>query len=272
MKSNQIIRLITLTFCIFSSLFADKPDLFLLKTYKNQDTTNWVMSEKLDGIRAYWDGKQLLSRGGNIIHAPKWFTSDYPDFEVDGELWTKRNDFENISSIVRDKEPSIHWKEVKHFIFEVPNAQGGLLQRLAKVKPYENEYLRVLPQIAIKNKKHQEAFLKEIEEKKGEGIVVRDPDALYINKRTSKALKVKTFHDDECKIIGYTQGNGKYTGQVGAIKCKLINNIEFKIGSGLKDSFRKNPPKIGTIITFKYQNITKYGKPRFPVYLRIREQ
>jgi len=160
---------------------------------------------------------------------------------------------------------------VKHFIFEVPNAKGGLLQRLAKVKPYENEYLQILPQIPIKNKADQDAFLKEIESKKGEGIVVRDPDALYINKRTSKALKVKTFHDAECKIIGYTQGKGKYTGQVGAIKCELEDKTKFKIGSGLKDSFRQNPPQIGTIITFKYQNITKYGKPRFPVYLRIRE-
>lgn len=272
MKIKQFIHISFIALLLSVSLFASKPKLFLLETYQNQDTTNWVMSEKLDGIRAYWDGEQLLSRNGKVIHAPIWFTQNYPDFEVDGELWTKRNDFENISSIVRDNEPSKQWQQIKHFIFEVPNAKGGLHQRLAKVKPYENEYFKVLPQIPIKNKAHQDAFLKEIEEQKGEGIVVRDPDALYINKRTSKALKVKTFHDDECEIIGYTQGNGKYTGEVGAIKCQLLNKIEFKIGSGLKDNFRKNPPKIGTIITFKYQNFTKYGKPRFPVYLRIREQ
>ena len=82
-------------------LFASKPDLLLLKVYKDQNITGWVMSEKLDGIRAYWDGKNLISRGGNIIYAPKWFTKDYPSFELDGELWTKRKDFENISSIVR---------------------------------------------------------------------------------------------------------------------------------------------------------------------------
>ena len=268
MKLKQIIIL-----SVFGSLalYASKPDLLLLKTYKDQNTTNWVMSEKLDGIRAYWDGKNLISRGGKMIHAPKWFTKDYPEFEIDGELWTKRGDFENISSIVRDKIPGKKWSEVKHYIFEVPNAKGGLFKRLEKVQKYENDYIKVLPQIIIKNKNHQNKFLKEVESKGGEGIVVRDPNALYINKRTNKALKVKTFKDTECKIKGYTQGNGKYSGQVGAIICQLSSQTIFKIGSGMDDNFRKNPPKIGTEITFKYQNITKYGKPRFPVYLRIRE-
>ena len=268
----KLTKILTVSILASLSLFAAKPELLLLKTYKDQNTTNWVMSEKLDGIRAYWDGKQLLTRNGKVIYAPHWFTKGYPNFEIDGELWTKRNDFENISSIVRDKKPSKKWKEIKHYIFEVPNSEGNLLQRLAKVKPYENEFLKILPQIPIKNTAHQDTFFKEIEFKKGEGIVVRDPNTLYINKRTSKALKVKKFQDTECKIIGYTHGNGKYNGQIGAIKCQLFNKIEFKIGSGMDDKFRKNPPKIGTIVTFKYQNITKYGKPRFPVYLRIREQ
>lgn len=276
MKLKQIIRLSVLgsSFLLSSSLFASKPDLLLLKTYKDQNTTNWVMSEKLDGIRAYWDGKQLLSRSGKVIHAPKWFIKDYPPFEIDGELWSKRDDFENISSIVRDKTPTNEWKQIKHYIFEVPNAKGSLFQRLEKVKPYElkSRYIKVLPQIIIKNKKHQDDFLKQIESKKGEGIVVRDPNTPYINKRTSKALKVKSFKDSECKITGYTQGNGKFLGKVGAIICQLPTNISFKIGSGMDEKFRNNPPKIGTIITYKYQNLTKYGKPRFPIYLRIREQ
>lgn len=228
------------------------------------------MSEKLDGVRAYWDGKKLLTRGGHTIHAPAWFTKDYPPFAIDGELWTKREDFENIVSIVRDKKPSAQWKQIKHYIFEVPNASGGLLQRLAKAKPYEGESITILPQIAIKNRAHLEHFLKEIETKGGEGVVVRDPNAPYIASRTSKALKVKTFHDAECRVVGYTQGKGKYQGLVGAIVCRLENGLEFKIGSGLSDALRQSPPALGRLITFKYQNLTKYGKPRFPVFLRVR--
>ena len=264
-----MLKILFLLFPLF--LFASKPHLLLLKEYKDQNITGWVMSEKLDGIRAYWNGKSLISRGGNIIHAPKWFIKEYPPFEIDGELYTKRKDFENISSIVRDKIPSDKWKEIKHYIFEVPNTKGNLYERLSKVKKYENNQIKLIPQIAIKNKKHLENFLKEIESKGGEGVVVRDPNTPYINKRTSKALKVKTFQDSECKIIDYTQGKGKYKGVVGAIVCELKNGTQFKIGSGLDKEFRTNPPSKGTQVTFKYQEFTKYGKPRFPVYLRIRD-
>jgi DNA ligase-1 len=117
-------------------LFADKPNLLLLKVYKDQNISGWVMSEELDGIRAYWNGKNLISRGGKIINAPKWFTKNFPPFEIDGELWTKRGDFNHISSIVRDKTPSGEWRKVTYNIFEVPNAKGNLFERLAKVKPY----------------------------------------------------------------------------------------------------------------------------------------
>ena len=263
-------RFLLYLFLLYLPLLAAKPHLLLLKVYKDQNITGWVMSEKLDGIRGYWDGKHLLTRQGKIIHAPKWFLKDYPPFAIDGELWTKRGDFENISSIVRDKVPSEKWKGIKHYIFEVPNAKGNLFERLKIVKPYEGKYIKIIPQIPIKNKKQMKAFLKKIEAKGGEGVVVRDPNIPYISKRTSKALKVKSFLDTECKVIGYTKGKGKYKNMIGALLCQLPNGTIFKIGSGLSDSLRKNPPKIGTTITFKYKEMTKYGKPRFPVFLRVR--
>jgi DNA ligase-1 len=107
-----------------------------------------------------------------------------------------------------------------------------------------------------------------VELKNGEGVVVRNPNTPYINKRTSQALKVKSFKDAECEVIGYTKAKGKFKGLMGAIRCQLKNGMLFKIGSGFSLKERKNPPKIGSLITFKYQELTKYGKPRFPVYLR----
>jgi len=255
---------------VVTSLFGDKPNLLLLKVYKDQNITNWVMSEKLDGIRAYWDGKHLISRGGKIIHAPKWFLKDYPPFAIDGELWSKRGDFDTISSIVRDKLPSEGWKQITHNIFEVPNAKGNLYERLAKVKPYENEHIKIIKQTKVHSKKELEFFLKKVEKQGGEGVVVRDPSAGYIAKRTEKALKVKSFYDSECKVLGYTPGKGKFQGKMGALKCALPNGVIFKIGSGFSDKERQNPPKTGTSITFKYKEFTKNGKPRFPVYIRAR--
>ena len=78
--------------------------VLLLKTWQPaQDVRGWLMSEKLDGVRAYWDGQKLISRGGKIFSAPAWFIKDFPPFALDGELWSKRRDFENIVSIVRRK-------------------------------------------------------------------------------------------------------------------------------------------------------------------------
>ena len=229
------------------------------------------MSEKLDGMRAYWDGKHLISRGGKIIHAPKYFTKEYPSFAIDGELWSKRGDFEHIMSVVRDKEPSEGWRDIKHYIFEVPNAEGNLTQRLSKVEPYEGKYIEIIPQIKVKSKEHLENFLHHIESLGGEGVVVRDPTAPYIAKRTSKALKVKSFLDAECEVVEHIEGRGKYKGLLGSLRCKLPDGTLFKIGSGLSDKERKNPPKVGAIVTFKYKEFTKYGKPRFPVFMRERK-
>jgi len=253
-------------------LFAQKPDLLLLKVYKDQNISGWVMSEKLDGIRAYWNGKELISRQGNVIHAPKYFIKNLPSFELDGELWSKRGDFENISSIVRDSVPSKKWREITYNIFEVPNAEGNLTQRLEKVKKFEGKYLRVIKQIPVKNHAQLQAFLKEIEQKGGEGVVVRNPKAPYIAKRTSQALKVKTFHDMECKVIQINEGKGKFKGMMGSLTCELENGIIFKIGSGFSLKVRKNPPKINSIITFKYKEFTKYGKPKFASFMRVRER
>ena len=252
-------------------LFAEKPNLLLLKTYKDQNVSSWVMSEKLDGIRAYWDGEHLISRGGKIIHAPGWFTKEYPSFAIDGELWSKRGDFEHISSIVRDKTPSNEWHQITHNIFEVPNAKGGLFARLQKVKPYAGDIIKIIPQVPVISKENMMKFLHNIEKKGGEGVVVRNPKAPYIAARTSQALKVKSFLDDECRVIGYTKGKGRYEGKLGALKCQLKNATVFKIGSGFTDIQRVKPPEIGTIVTFKYKEFTKYGKPRFPVFLRVKE-
>lgn len=257
-------------------LYASKPELLLLKSYdESVAVRGWLMSEKLDGVRAYWDGKKLISRGGKEFAVPKWFTKDFPPFAIDGELWSQRGDFEAISSITSQKKPHKGWKKITYNIFEVPHQKGGLLKRLEILQNYlknnSNQYIHVIKQFTCKDKNHLKKFLKEVENKGGEGVVIRNPQAPYIAKRTAQALKVKRFRDSECKVLGYKKGKGKFQDRVGSIKCQLKNNKILFIGSGLSNKQRLNPPKIGSVITFQYQGFTKKGVPRFPVYLRIRE-
>ena len=231
------------------------------------------MSEKLDGVRAYWDGKRLISRGGKVFAVPQWFIKDFPSFEIDGELWTTRNDFEHIISIVNRKKSHDGWTNISYQIFEVPHQKGGLLMRLEVLKKYlkksPNRFIKIIPQTLCKDSMHLKRELKRVESFGAEGLVLRNPDALYIDKRTSKALKVKRFDDDECVVKGYTDGHGKFKGLVGALLCEWKDKV-LKIGSGLSFDERKHPPKVGAIITFQYKGLTKYGNPKYPVFLRIR--
>lgn len=250
-----------------------QPDLFLLKTYdSSKEIVGWVMSEKLDGIRGFWDGEKLVSRGGHLINAPAWFTQGYPPFAIDGELWTKHNDFENISSIVRSKDSGDRWKNITHYIFEVPDQQGGLLKRLLVLEKYLRTnpipHLKVLKQTLIQDKQQLESFLEEVTSHKGEGVVVRNPDTLYQTGRLSSALKVKKYFDTECTVLKVLPGKGKYQEKMGSVLCQTADGKQLKIGSGFKDRDRGSPPAIGSEITFKYYGFTKKGKFKYPVYLR----
>ena len=257
---------------LFSSLFAQKPDLLLLKKYSNDiNVTSWYMSEKLDGVRAYWDGKNLISRSGKIFAAPLFFTKDFPKHKLDGELWSKRGDFSNIVSIVNKHKLHNGWKILTYNIFEVPSAKGNLLQRLNSIKN-ETTYLKIIKQIKVQDRQHLQEFLKSVEEKGGEGVVVRDGSLDYYTGRDNNSLKVKSYIDEECEVVGYNKGQGKYENMTGSISCKMKNMQVINIGSGLSDIQRAKPPKIGTVITFKYYGLTSKGKPRFPVFLRIRNE
>jgi len=253
-----------------SSVFAQKPELFLLQNYKAENNvTSWYMSEKLDGVRAYWDGKKLLSRSGRIFSVPKFFTKEFPSYKLDGELWSKRSDFSHIASVVNKKEAHNGWKDLTYNIFEVPDANGTLIERISIVK--ESFYVKVVQQIKVQNKKHLDNFLKSVEKKKGEGVVVRDGTLNYYIGRKNSALKVKSYIDDECEVIGYKKGTGKYINVTGSLLCQWTQKKQIRVGSGLNDVQRKNPPKIGAIITFKYYGLTSKGNPRFPIFLRERK-
>lgn len=253
----------------------DSPKILLLKGYKpGQKIVGWLMSEKLDGVRGVWDGHVLRFRSGRVIHAPKWFLQQLPPFAIDGELWTRRNDFSNVSSIVRQKEPDHRWHQMTYHIFEVPNQKGGLKERLSVLERYLQKHpskvVRVIPQVRIASMPQFKARLHQVLAKQGEGLVVRRGDVPYEVGRSKDALKVKPFKDDECEVVGYRPGKGKYLGMVGSIACRLKTGKTFYIGSGLTDENRKSPPKVGVQITFKYQKLTQKGQPRHPVFLCVR--
>ena len=107
------------------------PPLLLAETWDCvSDPTGWWLSEKLDGVRAYWDGKRFVSRLGNTLHAPDWFVAGLPDLPLDGELWLGRKKFQRTVSIVRRQDKSDHWKEVAFVVFDAPGLDKAFEARL----------------------------------------------------------------------------------------------------------------------------------------------
>lgn len=278
MKKDFLSAVLFGTLLSFSLLLKADNTVLLLNSYdaSKHNVIGWLMSEKLDGIRATWDGEKLLSKQNNLIHAPDWFLQQLPPFAIDGELWTKRNDFEAISSIVRQHEPDNRWQQIGFYIFEVPEKPGGLMNRLAVLSEFlakhPSPFIKIIKQTEIKSQAQLEQALHTITNKGGEGLVVREPNASYHTGRSNHALKMKTYQDAECIVTGFKAGKGKYTGQTGALECQLDSGQLIFLGSGLSDKQRQNPPALGSLVTFKYYGLTKNNKPRFPVFLRIRQQ
>jgi DNA ligase 1 len=243
--------------------------------YKDQNISGWVMSEKFDGIRAYWDGKNLLTRQGRIFHPPASFIKNFPSFELDGELWSKRGDFENIQSIVLDESPEVKWSQIKYKIFEVPHAKGDFLARLQKAQDFISKnnlaHVQIIEQKVCNTKEELDEFLKRVIAKGGEGVIIKDGSKEYFEGRSSSILKMKLAQDMEGKVIGYKDGSGKFKGMMGSLHVELDDGVKFYIGSGFSDEQRKNPPSLGSMVTFKYFGFTKYKKPKFASFMRVRK-
>ena len=266
-----------LTLFIFLSLGAQAapPELMLLSRYQSDmPITGWLMSEKLDGVRAYWDGNQLLTRQGNPLHAPDGFTENFPPFELDGELWMGRGQYQQTQSITSRHKPSPDWDRIGYYVFEAPHSPGGLEARLRKLADYLDRnpvaHLHIIPQTPCQGTDHLMQRMAEVEQQGGEGLVLRNPQTPYQTGRSADALKVKRFDDMEGTVIGYRPGMGKYQGQTGALWIEIVGGLRFYIGSGLSDRDRMTPPPIGSVISFKYQGTTRSGIPRFASFIRVR--
>jgi DNA ligase-1 len=260
----------------FSSFAAEKPNIQLATIYHQDiDISDYFVSEKLDGIRGYWDGEQLISRQGNLFHPPKWFVKNFPNVPLDGELWIARQSFEKVSSIVRDKKGDPQrWKQVSFMIFDLPQSDKPFSERLLALQKLidlsDSPYLKLIPQHKVKNNDALQSLLDETVSKGGEGLMLHKESALYQAKRSKDLLKLKKYEDEEALVVSYIAGKGRNEGRLGALVVKNEDGIVFKIGSGFSDSERDNPPKIGDVITYKFIGKTKNKVPRFASYLRIR--
>ncbi len=254
------------------------PAMVLAESYAGKvDVTRYWVSEKFDGVRAQWDGHVLRFRGGGIVPAPAWFTAPFPAVPMDGELWIGRGQFDALSGTVRRSVPlDADWWRVQYLVFELPGAPGTFSERIRQMETLVTHaaapWLHAVRQTRVASRKALKRQLNAMVFSGGEGLMLHRADALYVTGRSDVLLKLKPWKDAEAVVVGYTPGKGKYLGMTGALIMEMPDGKQFRIGSGLSDALRRQPPAIGARITYRYQHLTKKGLPRFPRYLRIREE
>ena len=254
------------------------PPLLLAERWDNaQDLSGWWMSEKLDGVRAYWDGRSLISRLGNPFHAPDWFLTDLPVEPLDGELWIGRKAFQRTVGVVRRQDRSDHWKGRRPSSSSklAPSVAGPFEERLAFVRDHVASrapaHARALDHEICEGPGHLKAELARVEALGGEGLMLRRPGSDYEVGRSLTLLKVKSFRDAEARVVEHLAGAGRHKGRLGALLVELADGTRFAVGTGFSDAQRGAPPPAGSIITFRYQELSDGGVPRFPSYIGVRD-
>ena len=275
----------------------DKAKLAVLLAHSwdwESNPTGYMMSEKLDGVRAYWDGENFRSRLDNIFAVPDWYKEGMPREHLDGEFWMERGKFQETSGLVRRQDKSDLWRKIRYMVFDAPNVAGG----------FEARYLAIGSRLMLDTsnaERHHHRLckgihdlrteLQRIEEMGGEGLMLREPGSLYVRGRSTSLLKVKTFFDTEATVVGFKPGKGKHRRKIGALTvtvpetvtltsgdgvrngrktCTLRQGVKFDVGTGLSDAQRAAGHQPGATITFRFQELSTKGVPRFPSFLGFR--
>ena len=255
---------------------AQPPALQLAKVYQpGMPLDGYWVSEKLDGVRAYWDGAQLWSKGGNRIAAPEWFTRGYPDQAMEGELWMGRGRFAEVSAAVRRLRPQAQeWRQIRLMLFDLPESRQPFAVRVqemrALVAASSSYTLEVVTQTPATDHDRLMQQLDKVMARGGEGLMLHHGDSVYHAGRSDAVLKVKSYQDAEARVTGHVVGQGKFAGMLGALQVETDDGRRFRLGTGFSDAERRDPPPIGSTVTFKYYGLTATGLPRFASFLRVR--
>ena len=275
MKLRSILLFLLLSIIPFPQHAAGPvpPRLMLATVYQGGvHVPDYWISEKLDGVRGYWDGRQLRTRGGHSITPPAWFTSGWPRIEMDGELWMGRGRFDETSAMIRaTKADNAAWKQVRFMVFDLPGAGGTFDARVVKMRGLAKlPSLQPVPQFRLANAAELDSRLRQLVSAGGEGLMLHHRNGRYRIGRSGDLLKYKAHEDAEARVVAHAPGKGKYAGMLGALVLQRPDGRRFRLGTGFTDAQRADPPPIGSVVTYRFNGLTTKGLPRFARFQRIR--
>ena len=271
--------LLTALLCLLAwpVLSAPPPDPMLATPYRGDVAVpDFLVSEKLDGVRARWDGRSLWTRGGARIAAPAAFTRGWPTDPMDGELWIARGRFDEVSATVRRvrADPQA-WRRVRFMAFDLPANPRPFAERVVRMRVLiagaDNPQLAMIPQRRFATAAELDAELARVVAGGGEGLMLHRRSARYRPGRSEDLLKYKPHQDAEAQVVAHLPGKGKYQGMLGALQVRTPEGRRFRIGTGFTDAQRAAPPPLGAWVTYRYTGLTSTGLPRFARFVRLRD-
>lgn len=254
----------------------DAPALMLANVYRpGVPLRDYWLSEKYDGLRGFWDGQRLLTRGGEVIAAPAWFTAGWPAVPMDGELWSGRGRFEETLSTVRRQTPNDEaWRRVRFMVFDLPTHPGRFTERIHAcvklVQQLNQAWVQAVPQERVASHTELMARLDRLVKAGGEGLMLHRGDSFYRAERNDDLLKVKTHEDAEARVLQHLPGKGRHTGRMGALLVETPEGVRFRLGTGFTDAQRDLPPAVGEWVTYRFRGVNESGVPRFASFVRLR--
>ena len=254
------------------------PRLMLAKVYRGDvRLADYWVSEKYDGVRGYWDGQQLLTRSGRRIAAPAWFTAGWPRQPLDGELWAGRGRFDAAqSAVARESSDDEAWREIRYMVFDLPAHPGPFDERLPALQRLLAEldvtWVQAVAQRKVADRAALLALFRRTVDGGGEGLMLHRGDSLYRAERNDDLLKLKPYQDAEATVVGHLPGKGKHAGVLGALVVQTPGGLRFSLGSGFSDAQRRDPPPVGSQVTYRYIALSAAGVPRFASFLRLRAE
>ena len=258
------------------ALAADAPALLLAQVYRpGLPLQDYWVSEKYDGVRGFWDGRTLRTRGGETVQAPAWFTAGWPEVPMDGELWAGRGRFSHAQSTTRQQQPGdVAWRQIRFMVFDLPGDKGTFDQRLpalsALVESLGQPWVQAVPQRRVANDAALQALLHRTVRAGGEGLMLHRGASLYRAGRSDDLIKVKTHEDTEARVIAYLPGKGRHAGRMGALLVETPSGQRFRLGAGFSDADRERPPPVGSWVTYRFRGTHDGGLPRFASFVRAR--
>ena len=234
------------------------------------------VSEKYDGVRGHWDGSVLRYRSGRVVPAPAWFTARLPRTPLDGELWLGRGRFDELSGMVRKATPvDADWRQLRYMVFELPGATGTFAERAQRIQELATQttwpQLVAVEQTSVADRGALQRRLVATVAQGGEGLVLHLASAAYRPGRSDVTMKLKPELDTEAVVVAHHVGRGRNAGLLGALEVRAPDGRQFLIGSGFSDAQRRDPPAVGSVVTYRYRDLTPTGVPRFASFLRVHQ-